>query len=96
MKIHNIPEPLLEAVLERYLESRRGSVKRWRRWSMYDVATVYYYCNARYHLKTIAKACETVSDRAKVYCESHSFDKNEATFIEAIYTDIEIHNMKVK
>ena len=95
MSLHDIPDQLLEAILERFTERSRGTVKRWRRWGMLDVAWIYYNCKGQYHLNTIAESCEVVKKRAKVFCASHSACKEEALFIEQIYTDIEIENMKV-
>lgn len=89
MTLDEIPMPLLEAVLERFLERSRGTVKRWRRWGMLDLAWIYYNCQGQYHLNTIADACEVVKNRAKLYCSSHSYNKNEALFIEMLYTDLE-------
>lgn len=96
MQLHNIPDPLLEAVIERFLKRSRGTVKRWRRWGMLDLAHIYYNCHSQYHMHVINAACRTIQERAQRYCASHSPCKEEALFIEQIYTDIEIENKKVK
>lgn len=96
MNLNDIPEPLLDAVIERFLERSRGTVKRWRRWGMLDLAWIYYNCQGQYHLNAVADACEIIKDRAQRYCASHSPCKEEALFIEQIYTDIEIENMRIQ
>ena len=89
MKLDTIPCDLLESVLEQFSERSRGTVKRWRRSGMNDVAYVYYKCGASYHLNVIAEAFEIVAEHAKTFCGKHVECMQEQSFVNQLYTEIE-------